>query len=74
MVGWGGVSSVMEGGGLVGRISISRSFPKKTLFQGWAKKKSGIKNCPQKKKTELRNTNWAEKKRTRRKKNPDQVN
>jgi hypothetical protein len=44
MVGWGGVSNMREGGGLVGRrvvgrLDVGRSFPKKTLIQGWAKKK-----------------------------------
>jgi hypothetical protein len=39
MVGRGGVSNMMEGGGLVGRRAIGRSFPKKTLIQGWARKK-----------------------------------
>jgi hypothetical protein len=44
MAGWGGVSSMREGGGLVGRravgrLGVGRSFSKKTLIQGWAKKK-----------------------------------
>jgi hypothetical protein len=49
-----------EGGRRVGR-----SFSKKTLIQRWAKtKKSGIKTVRRKKKkTELGNRNWAEKKK-----------
>jgi poly(3-hydroxybutyrate) depolymerase len=53
-----------EGGGLVGRRAVSGSFSKKTLIQGWAKtKKSGIKTVRRKKKkTDLGNRNWADKK------------
>jgi hypothetical protein len=50
MVGRGGVSNMMEGGGLVGRRAIGRSFPKKNFDSGVGQKKSGIKNCPPKRK------------------------
>jgi len=46
MVGWGGVGSMMEGGALVGRRAVGRSFPKKNFDSGVGQKKSGIKNCP----------------------------
>jgi len=50
MVRWGGVGSMREGGGLVGRRTVSRSFPKKTSDSGVGQKKSGIKTVPRKKK------------------------
>jgi len=72
MAGWGGVGSMREGGGLVGRrvvgrLGVGRSFPEQILIQVWAKKKSGIKTVPKKKKTGLGNRNWAEEKRSKRK-------
>jgi hypothetical protein len=43
-----------EGGGLVGRravgrLGVGRSFSKKTLIQGWAKKKVEYKLSPENK-------------------------
>ncbi len=45
MVGWGGVSSMREGGGLVGRgvigrLGVGRSFPKKNFDSGVGQKKN----------------------------------
>jgi len=55
MVGWGGVSNMREGGGLVGRrvvgrLDVGRNFPKKNFDSGVGQKKKWNKNCPQEKK------------------------
>jgi len=39
-----------EVGGLVGRLGVGRSFPKKTWGQGWAKKIGDKKTVPREKK------------------------
>jgi hypothetical protein len=68
MVGWAAVGSMMEGGGLVGRRAVCRSFPKKNFNSGVGPKKCGIKNCPPKKKLSYGIEIGRKKKGTRRKK------